>query len=96
MQRAELNEWIGHAPKFSMCVFCPHKTPDRWAATESKDLERAIQVDDNIRNLDEFGLTDGPAYLSDRLIPIRNLSRENPSTDDLKGTDGCEGGRCFL
>jgi len=96
MQRAELTAWIGHAPKFSMCTFCPHKTPERWAATEGKDLERAIEVDENIRNLDEFGLTDGPAYLSDRLVPISKLPRYNASSDDLRGTDGCEGGRCFL
>lgn len=96
MQREELIKWTGRAPKFSMCVFCPHKTPDRWAATEGEDLERAIEVDDAIRNLDQVGITEGEAFCSDRLVPISKLSRVAPTADDLQGVDGCAGGRCFL
>lgn len=96
MQRAELIKWTGRAPKFSMCVFCPHKTPARWAATEGEDRERAVEVDEAIRNLDQIGITDGEAYCCDRLVPVASLSREAPSTEDAQGVDGCSAGRCFL
>ena len=96
MQRAELIDWVGHAPKFSMCVFCPYKSSVRWAATEGDDLARAIQVDEAIRNLDEFGLTDGPAYLSSQLVPISTLPRVAPDTADSDALDACDSGKCFL
>ncbi len=96
-QRHELVEWTGRAPKFSMCVYCPFKGPDRWLRTEGADLARAVQVDEAIRDLDCVGLTDGPAYLSDRLIPVADLVRNGDPQPNLPGLESyCDGGACFL
>lgn len=93
-QRADLIKWTGRAPKFSMCVCCPWKTPARWRETTGDDLARAIQIDEAVRNLDESGLTDGPAYLSSRLIPVADLARtQHPVTEE---EPTCDAGACFL
>lgn len=96
-QRADLANWTGRAPRFSMCVFCPFKSPQRWAQTSAADLERAIEVDEAIRDVDCIGLTDGPAFLTDRLIPIERLVREGDPQPNLPGLESyCDGGACFL
>lgn len=94
-QRSELEAWTGRAPKFSMCVCCPFKTPDRWAATLGSDRDRAIQIDEAIRNLDEFGLTDGEAFLSDTLTPVASLP-DVATTATSEPSESCDAGRCFL
>jgi hypothetical protein len=96
-QRAQLTEWTGRAPRFSMCVFCPHKTVERWRDTSGADLERAIVIDEALRNLDEVGLTQGEAFLSDQLIPLRDLMQridEEPEAEMPRRP--CTGARCFL
>lgn len=96
-QRADLERWTGRSPKFSACVLCPKKTPRRWYQTEGADLDKAIAVDEAIRDLDCIGLTEGPAYLSDRLIPVADLVRDGDPQPDLPGLDsGCDAGGCFL
>lgn len=95
-QRADLIKWTGRAPRFSMCVFCPHKTPDRWAATEGVDADLAIRVDEAIRDSDELGLTDGPAYLSDQLVPVARLVRRPDLATEGADPTGCDAGACFL
>jgi hypothetical protein len=95
--RADVERWTGRTPKFSMCVFCPFKSPRRWFQTEMADMETALAVDDAIRDLDCIGLTDGPAYLTDRLIPIADLVRNGDPQPDLPGLESyCDGGACFL
>lgn len=95
--RAEVTKWTGSAPNFSMCVFCPFKSPARWLETEPEDLEIAYRVDEAIRDLDHIGLTDGPGYLTDRLIPIRKLIERGDPQPDLPGLESyCDGGACFL
>ena len=96
-QREQVKAIMGDVPRFSMCVFCPYKTPDRWRATSPADLETAYAVDDAIRNLDEIGLTEGEGFLTDRLIPIRDLIKRGDPTPMLPGFDSyCDGGACFL
>lgn len=95
----QLVEWIGSAPKFSMCVACPHKTIDRWADTTPGDWKRAIRIDDAVRNLDEIGLTQGEAFVSDRLVPLRELKGRLAEFQRLPVvTNGkpCSTSRCFL
>lgn len=106
-QKADLIAWIGHAPRFSMCVCCPYKTPARWGATRGKDLARAVELDNAIRDLDQVGITDGPGFLSDRLKPLSELQKahlrgllyeEDPNdffdVDDADPAD-CSAGVCF-
>lgn len=96
-QRADLVKWTGRAPRFSMCIFCPFKSPERWRQTSEADLKRAIAVDEAIRDLDCIGITDGPAYLTDRLIPISDLVRKGDPQPNLPGLESyCDGGHCFL
>jgi hypothetical protein len=97
-QRADLIRWTGRAPMFSCCVFCPYKTPARWAATTGADADLAVRVDEAVRNLDELGLTDGPAYLSNRLVPVASLVRrpEIAVRPDEPEPRDCSGGSCFL
>ncbi len=96
-QRVQLESWTGRAPRFSMCVLCPKKSPRRWLQTEGKDLETAIAVDEAIRDLDCIGITEGPAYLTDRLIPIADLIRNGDPQPTLPGLESyCDGGACFL
>lgn len=96
-QREQVKAIMGDVPRFSMCVFCPFKTPARWRATSPADLETAYAVDDAIRNLDEIGLTEGEGFLTDRLIPIRDLIKRGDPTPMLPGFDSyCDGGACFL
>lgn len=96
-QRAYLVEKTGRAPKFSMCTLCPKKTPARWFQTEGDDLQVAVSVDEAIRDLDCLGLTDGPAFLSDRLIPVADLVRDGDPQPDLPGFESyCDQGACFL
>jgi hypothetical protein len=97
--RRQLIGWNGTAPEFSMCVACPHKTIDRWAKTSPRDWKRAIRIDDAIRNLDEVGLTQGEAFVSDKLIPLRELRERLPEFMSLPIVERgrkCGTSRCFL
>lgn len=93
-QREDLIRWTGRAPKFSMCVFCPFKTLDRWRETSESDLAKAVEVDVAIRDLSRFGIDSGDVFVSGQLIPVDRLrtsvleSSETPSY--------CDGGHCFL
>lgn len=96
-QRAEVEKWTGRTPRFSMCVFCPFKSPRRWMQTTGEDLALAVRVDEAIRDLDCIGLTDGPAYLTDRLIPVADLVRNGDPQPELPGFESyCDSGACFL
>lgn len=80
-----------------MCTFCPFKSPKRWRETSESDLAAAIEVDEAIRDLDCIGLTEGPAFLTDRLIPIRELVERGDPQPDLPGLESyCDEGACFL
>jgi hypothetical protein len=96
-QRADVQNWTGRTPRFSMCVFCPFKSPRRWMQTGADDLARAIEVDESIRDLDCIGLTEGPAFLTDRLIPVSDLVRKGDPQPNLPGLESyCDEGACFL
>lgn len=96
-QRADLVRWVGSAPDFSACTICPKKDPPRWMRTTGDDLKQAISVDEAIRDLDCIGITEGPAYLTDRLIPIERLVRDGDPQPTLPGLESyCDGGACFL
>ncbi len=96
-QKRDLIEWTGRAPMFSCCVYCPHKTNARWGVTEGADADLAIKVDEGLRDMDVDGLTDGPAYLSNRLIPVSQLVRKSEAfAKDEADPAGCDGGACFV
>lgn len=96
--RAEFEQMAGRPPPlFSMCTLCPFKSPRRWQQTGQSDLRAAVRIDEAIRDLDCVGLTDGPAYLSDRLIPVADLVRRGDPQPELPGLESyCDGGACFL
>jgi hypothetical protein len=95
-QRAELQRWTGSSPRFSMCVFCPFKTPQRWRKTAGRDLETAYAVDEAIRDLAMLGVRN-PAFLTDRLIPVRQLIERGDPQPSLPGLEStCDAGACFL
>lgn len=95
-QRAELVQWTGRAPKFSMCVGCPYKSPARWLETPPDEQEQAIAVDEAIRDAGAIGL-ECEAYLSDRLIPLRRMIERGDPQPLLPGLESyCDGGACFL
>jgi hypothetical protein len=97
MQEADLIKWTGRAPRFSMCTICPWKTPERWTATPPEQLQMVYEIDEAIRDMSSVGLTDGDAFLSDRLIPVEQLIRRGGPTPGKATKDaGCDGGYCFL
>lgn len=91
-QRRMLVAWTGRAPRFSMCTFCPFKSPQRWRETEGADLEQALAVDRAVRDLSYMGVTGGDVYCSDRLISVEE-ARTNVVSDEEKQ---CDTGMCFL
>lgn len=96
-QHAELREWAGSSPRFSMCTICPWKSPERWFATPEGQRARAYEVDEAIRDMSAVGLTDGDAYLTDRLIPVESLIRHGDPQPNLPGLESyCDTGACFL
>jgi hypothetical protein len=96
-QRAELTKWTGRAPRFSMCRKCPFKNPQRWAQTPESDLPDVYELDEAIRDLDQIGITDGPTFITDRLIPVEQLIRNGDPQPNLPGLESyCDGGACFL
>ncbi len=96
--RADLAAHGVAPPRFSMCVFCPYKSDERWRAMTLTDAAKAIAVDESVRDLDEIGLTDGEAYCSDELVPVEAvLKRGAPRQIPLPGLESyCDGGACFL
>lgn len=96
-QREDVERWAGSVPRFSMCEICPAKSPARWRATPPEDLPGCYAFDEMLRDADVIGLTDGPAYLSDRLIPVRSLIERGDPQPALPGLEEyCDGGACFL
>lgn len=97
---ADLEKWRAPMPGFSMCIHCPHHNIKRWLETPHAEYKRASAFDEAIRDLDTIGLTDGPAYVSDSLVPLSNrgkLIQLGTSQQSLPGMDaGCDGGHCFL
>lgn len=82
-----------------MCVFCPFKSPSRWAATPDAEGNRAlaVEVDEAVRDLDQIGLTEGEGFMSSQLIPVSRLLREGAKQPALPGFESyCDGGACFL
>lgn len=90
-QRAQLIEWTGRAPMFSMCTFCPFKTPQRWRETPPPELERAREVDAAIRDLSFMGITRGEVYVSNRLVAIGEGHDVGGDAEDA----ACTSGYCF-
>lgn len=96
-QRADLMRVLGWMPRFSMCRRCPYKSVDRWQQTTVADLSCALDTDERIRHgLEAIGV-DNPCYLTDRLIPLRQLIERGDPQPDLPGFEShCDGGMCFV
>ncbi len=94
-RKSDVSAFLGRQVPFSMCVFCPYKSVARHMLASDEDKARAVAVDDAIRDLDCIGLTEGPAYVSDQLIPLRDLLRDGGRQRELPYF-GCTGGACFL
>jgi hypothetical protein len=96
-QRADLARWGSKAPLFSMCVECPFKSEERWRQTGGKDLAKAIEIDEAIREGLSHVAVDEPAYLFDGLIPVRSLLKGARSRQDPQlSIPGCDAGACFV
>lgn len=101
-QRADIERWhrdgtTPTAPRFSMCRRCPFKSPERWRQTPANDLPIVYETDEAIRHGLEHVSVDEPAFLSDRLIPVRQLIERGDPQPSLPGFEsGCDSGMCFL
>lgn len=97
-QKEDLRRWTGAPPpRFSCCTICPFKSPERWRATPSCQLAQVYRIDAAIRDLSNVGLTEGDAYLSDRLVPVESLIKKGDPQPYLPGLESvCDGGACFL
>ncbi|HEY4240593.1 MAG TPA: hypothetical protein VGM88_12305 [Kofleriaceae bacterium] len=96
-QRADLARWGCEAPLFSMCVHCPFKSEERWHQTGAKDLAKAIEIDEAIRDGLSHVAVQEPAYLFDGLIPVADLVRgERRRAEPLAQIPGCDDGACFV
>jgi hypothetical protein len=97
-QRVNLKRWTGReAPRFSMCTICPFKTPERWRDTPAAQLARVYEIDEAIRDMSRVGLTEGDAYLCNRMIPVETLIKKGDPQPELPGMESyCDGGACFL
>jgi hypothetical protein len=97
-QRADFKRWGLVAPKFSMCVHCPFKTPGRWFETPAAEQRKAFELDEAIRHgLEHVGVRE-PVFLTDRLVPLESLIRKgDPKPEQLEMFEsGCSDGMCFL
>lgn len=100
MTKASVLRWYAEhqltPPPRSMCVACPAKSPAMWRATTAEDLERAVRVDEAVRDLTCMDF-DNDAFLSDELIPVSDLVRRPvpPEAEQLE-LPGCDSGGCFL
>lgn len=96
----DLKRWKTTCPPFSMCVHCPHKNIMRLMETPANNYKTASEYDEAIRDLDTIGLTDGAAYVSQTLVPLKNKERLiqiGRSQPMLPGFEpNCDGGHCFL
>lgn len=101
-QRADVARWkvdgkTPAAPRFSMCRRCPFKSPERWQQTPANDLAQCYETDEAIRHGLEHVSVDEPAFLTDRLIPLRRLIERGDPQPSLPGMEsGCDSGMCFL
>lgn len=87
--------WGYELAPWSACVCCPHNDDQRWKATSGEDLETAVACDEAIRDASSIGITDGPAYLSDRLAPIAVVRETERPQLSLPGLTACGGGFCI-
>jgi hypothetical protein len=97
MQRADFERWGHTAPRFSMCIHCPFKTPERWKDTPKDEQRKAIEIDEAIREgLQNVGVRD-PAFITNRIIPLERLIRRGDPKPELAAAEsGCSSGMCFL
>lgn len=49
-----------------------------------------------MRDLTATGITDGDAYLTNRVVPISRLIRDARPEDDVEDANDCTGGACFV
>lgn len=96
-QRADFVRWGKEPPRFSMCVHCPFKGPDRWQDTPRAEQQKAIELDEAVRHgLEHVGVRD-PVFLTDRLVPLERLIRKGDVNPQLGLFEsGCSNGLCFL
>ena len=87
-------------PPRSACVFCPYLKNERWVEmrdNQPEDWERALIVDEAIRDMAEHGVADlrqgGQLYLHHQLVPLREAEIDSPDQEDMwsEFTDECEG-----
>ena len=92
-------------PPRSVCNACFANAPGHYrdmAKNRPKDWQQAVEVDESIRDLSQIGVVEGPAYVSDRLIPLKQLEKEGFRSRQMSlfGDDAemysCDGGYCFV
>jgi hypothetical protein len=88
-------------PPRSVCVACYANGTDhyKWQASNgTDDFERAVKVDDAIRDMSGVGITQ-PVYAHRSLVPLRVLPERDfqvGSTEKERERYACTSGHCFL
>lgn len=83
-------------PVRSLCKHCPNQSPADFAALTGKDAMDCIAVDEALRDMSDFGVQ-YPAYLSDTLIPVRDLIGKTAQDVGRPGDSWrCASGRCGI
>lgn len=88
-------------PPRSVCVACFANGTDhyKWQASNgTDDFERAVKVDDAVRDMTGVGITQ-PVYVHRSLVPLRVLPERNfdiGTTAEERERYACTSGHCFL
>ncbi len=81
-------------PRKSSCFMCPHRTNEEWREVRDRYPEQwaeAVQLDEDIRNADEFG----SLYLHRSLLPLAEAPLDDPERQGAPERQ-CGLGMCFL
>lgn len=103
MKRQDCHKWLAERgfekPPRSACVFCPYRRRAEWRklrAEEPEAFAEAVRFDAALRNTTrEVSDFSGTLYLTDALVPLRELDLDDTSSDQRELWEGmnneCEG-----
>lgn len=104
MTKEDVARWY-HAnripqPDRSVCNACFANSPGFYRKMRDErphDFAHAVAVDAAIRDMSQFGITQGPAFFSDRLVPIEEAAEmaDDPGFESRAEAASCDSGHCF-
>lgn len=102
MDKPAISQWYRNSglqePPRSVCVGCYANDVEYFRdmhRDRPSDFEMACLVDDNIRDLRQFGVKD-ICYVSSTCIPLRELAANGFRATDQENIAGCHSGYCFV